>query len=108
MVILFFSLRKCDPMSKTSEAVIFSARIPFALFDSDRYASKYDRSQGVSLLSIDATKVRLTPLAPVARRVGTQAASRRPPPIVGHLVRLLHWCSRCDTVPPSHVPELGC
>ncbi len=33
-VMLFFSLRKCDPMSKTSEAVIFSARIPFALFDS--------------------------------------------------------------------------
>ncbi len=45
MVMLFFSLRKCDPMSKTSEAVIFSARIPFALFDIDMYASKYDRSK---------------------------------------------------------------
>jgi hypothetical protein len=32
-VVLLFSMRRCDPMSTTSEAVVFSARIPFALFN---------------------------------------------------------------------------
>ena len=42
---LFLPLRKRDPMSKTSEAVVFRARVPFTLFDIDTYASKYGRSE---------------------------------------------------------------
>jgi len=42
--LLFLPLRKCDPMSKTPEVVVFSARVPFTLFDTDTYASKYSRS----------------------------------------------------------------
>lgn len=41
---LFLSLRKCDLMSKTSKAMIFSVCIPIMLFDNDTYASKYDRT----------------------------------------------------------------
>src|SRR6266567_5537257 len=47
--------------------------------------------QGVSLLAIDATKVRLTPFAPAARRVGNGAAPRRSRPVVCRQVRSLHW-----------------
>ena len=38
-------MSKCDPMSKTSEAVVFSAYVPFVLFNTGMYASKYDRSE---------------------------------------------------------------
>ena len=31
--------RKCDPMSRTSEAVVFSTRISFALLNNDMHAS---------------------------------------------------------------------
>ena len=43
--------------------------------------------QEVSLFAINASKVRLTPLALAARRVGSGAAPRRSPPLVGHLAR---------------------
>ena len=39
-VIRFFSMRKCKLMNKTSEAVIFSACIPFAPFNTGTYASR--------------------------------------------------------------------
>ncbi len=44
-------------------------------------------STEVSLFIIDASKVRLTPLAPAARRVGNGAAPQRSPPTVGRLAR---------------------
>jgi hypothetical protein len=37
----YLSMSKCDPMSKTSEAVVFGAYVPFALFNTGTYASKY-------------------------------------------------------------------
>ncbi len=67
-----------------------------------------DELQGVSLLTIDASKVRLTLLAPAARREGLEAALRRSRLIVCRLVSLLHSCSRCDTSPPGRVPVPGC
>jgi hypothetical protein len=37
-------------MSKTLEAVIFCVCVPFALFNDGTYASKFDRSQGDTVL----------------------------------------------------------
>jgi hypothetical protein len=47
---LFLSMRECNPMSKTLEAVIFCVCVPFALFNDGTYASKFDRSQGDTVL----------------------------------------------------------
>ena len=47
---LFLSMRECNPMSKTLEAVIFCVCVPFALFNDGMYASKFDRSQGDTVL----------------------------------------------------------
>ena len=41
-------------MSKTSEAIVFRAHVPFALFDTDTYASKYGRSEVIVCLVTDS------------------------------------------------------
>ncbi len=51
----FLSVKRCDLMRKTSEAVVFGARVLFALVTPGVYTSNYGQSPGLLMVSKKAS-----------------------------------------------------